>query len=110
MFPTNTRGRNRELHGGRISARDYDQGPITEADFYLAAGKTIRRQLRRGHQIDVIARALDIPLAEGLFALRYAGSSPALILRALVENWSWTKIKRSVGQPMKPGVTKPLLP
>ncbi|MGD9720115.1 MAG: hypothetical protein AB7O59_08240 [Pirellulales bacterium] len=110
MSHTNTRGRNREIHGVRIGAPDDIQGLITEADFYLVAGKTIRRRLRRGHQVDAVARALGIPLAECLFALRFAGGSPAVILRALVENWSWTKIKQSLGQPMKPGVTKPLQP
>lgn len=110
MSHTNKRGRNREMHALRVSSQDDTHGPITEAEFYLAEGKTIRRQLRRGYHLHVITRALGMPLAEGSFALRYAGSSPALILRALVENWSWTKIKRSLGQPMKPGAAKPLVP
>jgi len=72
MFHTNKRGRNREMHASRVSSQDDGQGSITEAEFYLAVGKTIRRQLRRGYHLDVVTCALGHPARRGLvcFAIR----------------------------------------
>ncbi len=110
MARTDTWGRNRELFGVRLDQEDGVQGPLTEADYYLAAGRTIRRQVRRGYDVEVVASVHGLPLAEGVFALSYARSSPALILRALFENWSWTRIKQNLDQPIESGATKPLQP
>ncbi|MBI1903721.1 MAG: hypothetical protein HY000_16770 [Planctomycetes bacterium] len=96
MSEVNERGWNRRAIAERTGRRDEVRGIVTEAEFYLNAGRTVRRRIRRGHRPPAIARALDMSVVEAFYALRYAESSPSLVLRALVEAWSWEKIKQSL--------------
>ena len=105
MSRTDRRGWNRAVLAERIGARDERPRRITEAEFYLTIGKIMRKWLRRGCHSETLAHRLEIPLVESMFALRYADSSPALILRALVEDWSWKKIKQSLREPQKSKLT-----
>ncbi|MBI2479508.1 MAG: hypothetical protein HYV60_13000 [Planctomycetia bacterium] len=66
---------------------------MTEAERYLLAGRIVRQRIRRGSTPQAIAVALGMTIVEALSALQYVESSPALILRALVEEWPWKKIK-----------------
>jgi len=91
MSHANKRGWNRIV----LAEQNAHGGVITEAEFYEAAGKMVRRGLRHGFRPQAISRALGISTVEALTALRYAESSPALILRALVGDWSWQQIKAS---------------
>ncbi len=97
MSQANKRGWDRKVLAERVGGSDAARRVVTEAEFYLAAGQIARRRLRRGCRPKTIARALGISMVEALTAQRYAESSPALILRALVEDWSWEQIKHCLG-------------
>ena len=99
------RRRNRAVMAERVGARDERPRRITEAEFYLTVGKIMRKWLRRGRHPETLVHGPEIPLVESMFALRYVDSSPALILRALVEDWSWNKIKQSLREPQKSELT-----
>jgi len=53
----------------------------------------LRSKVLRGVRIQTLARQYHVSVAEGLTAIRFAESPPALILRALVEGWTWNEIK-----------------
>jgi hypothetical protein len=87
----------------RLQSTGECEAVITEAEFYLNAGRTVRRQLRHGRSPQAIARVLQMSVSEALDALRFAESSPALLLRALLEAWSWERIKQNLRDWPKPG-------
>lgn len=102
MHHTHKRGRNRDRCDPRSFARDEGGTIVTEAEFCLAVGRLLKRLVRRGVRIETLARQYHISVSEGLSAVQYADSSPAMILRALIEDWTWDRIKRHLGwQPKK---------
>lgn len=94
MHHTNKRGWNRETCARRLFARDESGHVVAEAEFCLAVGRLLRRLVRRGMRIETIARQYHVSVAECMSAIQYADSPPKMILRALVEDWTWDKIKR----------------
>ncbi|MBI3466432.1 MAG: hypothetical protein HY000_25750 [Planctomycetes bacterium] len=99
---TNKWDRRAELLGVRLRAEVKAARPVSVAEFYLAVGQAVRRALRGGLPREAIARGIGLPICECELALVYANSADWLKLRALVEDWSWKRIKdslRSVATP-----------
>ncbi len=78
-------------HGRRV-----DESVSTDAERYLVLGKTLARLRRRGLSIGLLCRALRVPMPDCQAAAQFADSSPATILRALVEDWPWLQIRQAV--------------
>ncbi len=87
------RGWTRVPHLQESEARDMDIHVISDAEYYLLVGKDVRRRLRRGRRAESISRSHQLPAADTLAAQRFAESSSAFVLRALVEEWPWPQIK-----------------
>ena len=100
MSYTNIRNWKRDVLAERLGVRDGSHDEVTEADMYLTAGKIVRWGVRRGYRVEVISRAIGLSLSEGFSALCYAEGSPRLILEALVEGWTWERIKSSLNKPL----------
>lgn len=80
-------------------ARDEDINIISDAEYYLLVGRGAIKRLRRGSKIGSVCQAFELPADEVIFALHYARSSSVLQFRALVEDWTWLRIKAALPQP-----------
>jgi len=69
---------------------------VTVAEFFLSLGRAVRYRLRHGLPLDQIANGYGLPISECLLVLQYAESSDAFKLQALVEDWSWQKIREGL--------------
>jgi hypothetical protein len=105
MSNTNNQRGNRGFVTERINSDQEGRRAISQAELYLLAGKIVRHRTRRGHNPQAIANSLGMTIVECLCALQYAESSPALILRALVDEWPWKKIKQHLGRQPDSGQT-----
>ena len=81
MSHARKRGWNRALFVDRLGLQDSRRNEATEAEVYLELGIFLRRR-----RVESCANQVDIPLPVCRCALRYADSSPGLILRTLVGN------------------------
>lgn len=75
-------------------SRRVDEAASTDAERYLVLGKTLVRLRRRGLPIGLLCHALRVPMPDCQAAVDFADSSPATILRALVEDWPWLQIRQ----------------
>src|SRR5262245_19693420 len=72
---------------------------VTMAEFYLSLGRAVRLRLRHGATLEEISCGSGLPIYECLLTLQYAESDEVLKFQALVENWSWEKIKENLRSP-----------
>ena len=96
MNSTKHQGRRGTLVSKLLTMQTEAMRAFTVAEFYLAIGRAVRYLLRHGWPMDTVAGRIGLPTSECHLALKYADSPDVLKLRALVENWSWEKIKQSV--------------
>ncbi len=69
-------------------------GPqLSDPDIYLAVGRAVRDCLRLGLPLQFIAQTTEMTVDECWLASKFAESSNGFKLQALVEDWSWSKIK-----------------
>jgi len=96
MRYTNGRGRNRVPHTKRSEAPGDDIHMMSDAEYYLAVGRVAIKWRRAGYRRELICRSLALSSYEMRCAQSYAQSSWALILRAVVEEWTWPQIKAAL--------------
>ena len=66
--------------------------PLSDADWPLFVGLTLRDCLRRGISLPSIAESAQTTVEECLLSLKFAEGHAGLKLEALVENWTWKDI------------------
>jgi len=66
----------------------------TDAERYLVLGKALVRVRCRGRSPELFCRALRMSESDCRAAVEFADASPATILRALVEEWTWPQIQQ----------------
>ncbi len=72
---------------------DEDIHVISEAEYYWFVGISARSQLQKGNSLESIGRRYRLATEDVTAAMCFAGGSDVLVLHALVEEWSWARIK-----------------
>ena len=72
------------------------------AESVLQLGRRIRRQVRRGAEIEEVSNEFQVHRDYCQFALEFVGSSDLLKLRALVEDWPLERIAQQLRGPVGP--------
>lgn len=98
MRSANNRGWSRAPRLKRNEGRDEDIRVITDAEFYLLVGRHARHQLRQGCRPETISQTHKLSVADVNSARSFAECPPAMVLRALVENWTWRQITMALDE------------
>lgn len=68
----------------------------SETEYILAIGKIVHSRLRQGREIESLTTILNCQIESLVVAKEFASSSPALVLKALLEDWSLREIRNAV--------------
>jgi len=88
----------RRRRSKRSDARDEDIQVLSDAEFYLLLGKRSRWGLSHPGCPELIRPAVQLAAADIVAARRFAESPSSFVLRALIEEWSWQRIKSELDE------------
>lgn len=94
---TSNKGWNRDILGQRNASQGGSEPKdLTDAEFYLTVGRIVRNRVDRGLDVKSYANRVNMSERRCRMAMSYANASPGLILRALVEDWKWSRIQKEL--------------